>query len=263
MTGDELAVAGEIAREAAALVISYFDSDRLDARAKGERDLVTAADTASEALIVRRLREAFPGDGIVAEEGGDEPSTTHRVWYVDPVDGTLNYARGVPLFSLSLSLFDGPVPVLGVVYDPMRQELFAARTGDGATLNGKRIRTSGVENLDQALVHMTVDFHEESLWAGIRDIADVAPAVLRTRNIGSAALALAYVAAGRFDAMIHRYASPWDYGAGVLLVQEAGGVASALGGPAYSVEDRAVLAAATGRLHHGLTRLIDATAHVE
>lgn len=260
---ESIAAARRIAEEAGALVLSYFDSDRLRTQAKGERDVVTAADTASEALILRRLAEAFPRDGVVAEEGGTEASSTGRVWYVDPLDGTLNFARGVPIFCVSLSLFDGAVPTMGVIHDPVRGETFWARSGVGAYVDGRPIRVSGVELLDRAFVHMTVDFHDESLTAGIQDIADIAPAVLRTRNIGSAALALAYVAAGRFDAMIHRFANAWDYGAGVVLVQEAGGVATALSGAPYESRQRALLAASTPSLHTGLSGLLQATARVE
>lgn len=254
----EIAAACEIAREAGGLVLSYFDSDRVEARAKGERDVVTAADTASEALIMRRLATAFPADAVVAEEAGGRPSPTGRTWYVDPVDGTLNFARGVPLFCVSLSLFQGTRPILGVINDPARGETFWAAAGEGAFVDGKRVRTSGITAPERALVHMTVDFHEASLRAGIRDIGDVAPRVLRTRNIGSAALALAYVAAGRLDAMIHRYANPWDYGAGVILIQEAGGEVSSLSGNPYSVADRSLLGAATPTLHQTLLDILDA-----
>lgn len=258
-TDGELEIASDVAREAGDILLSYFDSDHLKIRAKGERDLVTAADTASERFVAERLRHHFPDDGLVAEEGSQRVSRGGRTWYVDPLDGTLNYARGVPMFSVSLSLFQDERPVLGVVHDPIRGELFSARAGLGARLNGVPVAVSGVTKLVDAFVHMTIDFHEESLWAGLRDIKAVAPRVLRTRNLGSAALALAYVAAGRFDAMIHRYASPWDYGAGMLLVQEAGGVATALSGEPYTAAHRSVLATCTRVVHDELTSVLTPT----
>ena len=256
---EDLNTAIDIAVEAGGVVLSYFGTDRVDARAKGDRDVVTAADTASETLILTRLREAFPGDGVVAEEGGKEAARGRRRWYVDPLDGTLNYSRGLPVWCVSLALFDGDQPVLGVVHDPIRGETFSAEAGSGARLNGDPITTSGTTRLEDAFVHLTIDFHEASLAAGLEDMEQLAPRVLRTRNIGSAALALAYVAAGRLDGMVHRFANAWDYGAGVLLVREAGGAITEVAGAPYTVNSLAVLAAATEQLHGGLAGLLPAS----
>lgn len=259
---DDLSAAIDIATEAGGVVLSYFRPDRMDTRAKGDRDVVTAADTASESLVLRRLRDAFPGDGVVGEEGGAERAAGRRRWYVDPLDGTLNYSRGLPVWCVSLSLFEGDQPVLGVIHDPIRGETFSGKRGSGAWLNGAQIRSSDVTRLEDAFVHLTVDFNEASLHAGLEDIRDLAPRVLRTRNIGSAALALAYVAAGRFDAMVHRYAHPWDYGAGMLLIGEAGGVATEISGKPYTASAEAVLTAATADLHGGLTGLLNGPGRV-
>lgn len=254
---EELAAAEEIARDAGDVVLSYFRSDRLNARGKGERDVVTAADEASERLVVERLRETFPGDGIVAEEGGAETGRSERLWYIDPLDGTVNYSRGVPIWCVSISLFENGQPRLGVIHDPLGGTTFTAGAGHGARRDGHSITCSQVETLPEALVHLTIDFNEASLLAGLDDIREIAPRVLRTRNIGSAAMALAFVAAGHFDAMIHRFANPWDYGAGVLLVREAGGTVIDLAGGPYSAGTSALLASGTIQLQTQLLSLID------
>lgn len=257
MYGDvEIERAAEIAREAGKLIVTYLQGDRMQARAKGEKDVVTAADTASESLITTRIRELFPHDGVVAEEGTEAHSSSGRRWYIDPVDGTLNFAHRVPIWCVSLSLFDGDGPLLGVIHDPIRDETFTALRGNGAYLNGHAIRTSGVVSPEDAFVHLTIDFNTESLWLGLQDIRSIAPRVLRTRNIGSAALALAYLACGRFDAMVHRYAHTWDYGAGVLLIEEAGGAVTQIDGDPYTAETTALVAGATAQLQQGIRLLI-------
>lgn len=254
---DELEIAVDIARQAAGLILTYIGSDRMEARAKGDKDVVTAADTASEALITSHIREAFPDDGLVAEEGSSAPARSGRCWYIDPLDGTVNFAHGLPIWCVSISLFEDDQPVLGVIADPVVRETFAAGRGMGAYLNGQPIASSGVSDPDNAFVHLTIDFNPESLWVGLHDIGILAPRVLRTRNIGSAALALAYVACGRFDAMVHRMANTWDYGAGVLLVEEAGGVVTQADGSPYRTGATAVVAAATDSLREGICGLIN------
>lgn len=246
---EELVLAEEVAIEAGEILMRYFRSDRVGAREKGARDVVTAADLESEALVTERLRQAFPRDGIVGEEGSAVPPRANRRWYLDPLDGTLNFSRGLPIWCVSLSLFEGDQPVLGVIHDPIHHETFHAVAGQGAFRGEERLRGSTVDDVAHALVHVTVDFHQESMWQGIEDLRLLAPRVLRTRNIGSAALALAYVAAGHFDAMVHHYANPWDYGAGVALVREAGGVVTEVTGAPYTVASRGILAAAHPALH--------------
>jgi myo-inositol-1(or 4)-monophosphatase len=253
---EQLATAIEIAHEAGEIALSYFDTERVGTRAKGERDVVTAADVASEQHMVGRLTEAFPGDGIVAEEGSRVEAAGERRWFLDPIDGTVNYARGVPVWCISLSLFQGKVPLLGVICDPIRREIFSAVRGQGARCNDRTIVSSGIAEPSSALVHITVDFHDDSLLLGLEDVRALAPRVFRTRNLGSAALALAYIAAGRLEGMVHRLANTWDYGAGVLLAQEAGGQATSIGGEEYTDTTRALLAAATPALHRALVDIL-------
>jgi myo-inositol-1(or 4)-monophosphatase len=228
----------------------------MGARLKGPRDVVTAADLASERHVLRRLTELFPGDGVVAEEGGRVPAGGGRAWYVDPLDGTMNFSRGIPVWAVSLALFEDGRPALGVVHDPIRQEAFTALAGSGAWCNEEPITCSDVTELSSAVVHVTIDFNDASMLEGVDDIKLVAPRVLRTCNLGSAALALAYVAAGRFDAMLHRFAHAWDYGAGVVLVQEAGGSVTDLRGAPYTSDTFALAAGSTLRLQGSLLDLL-------
>jgi myo-inositol-1(or 4)-monophosphatase len=257
---DELAIATAIALEAGEILTSYFRSNHMGSRAKGERDLVTLADTESEQFVRGRLQEAFPRDGIVGEEGTDDAASSARRWYVDPLDGTLNFAHGVPFWCISIALYEHDQPILGVIHDPLRGDVFTAATGGGAWLNGSPIAVTGLGDLAAAMVHLTIDFNPQSLHAGLEDIRAIAPRVLRTRNTGSAALALAYVAAGYFDAMLHRYAHPWDYGAGVLMVREAGGVVTDIAGEPYTVASVAIVAAASEELRAALSRTISSVA---
>jgi myo-inositol-1(or 4)-monophosphatase len=252
----DLRIAAQIAQQSGRLLLEYFGTKRVSARAKGRYDVVTAADTASEDLILDRLRAAFPGDGIIAEEGSEVAAQANRRWYLDPLDGTFNYSRGVPFWCVSLARFQGDEPSLGVVHDPIRDETFCAARGLGAWCNEERIRCSAVSEPSSAVLHLTVELLDDGPLQGLADLNILAPQILRTRNIGSAALALAYVAAGRFDAMMHRFAHTWDLGAGMLLVQEAGGCASDVYGGRYTEATSAVLAAATPPLHSSLLQLL-------
>lgn len=253
---DQLAVALDIAERAGDILKSYFDIDRMAARSKGLRDVLTDADLASERYVVDRLRKAFPADGIVGEEGSDIRQHAGRRWYVDPLDGTLNYSRGIPIWSFSLALFDGGQPLLGVVHDPVRNETFSAYRGAGAWLNTQPIHCSEVSEASSAVVHLTIDFNDESRLEGLEDVQILAPKVLRTRSMGSAALALAYTAAGRFDGMLHRSAHTWDYAAGALLVEEAGGCLSDLEGKPFGEQTVSMAAAGRGELHQALLDLL-------
>jgi myo-inositol-1(or 4)-monophosphatase len=228
----------------------------MEARVKGVRDVVTAADFASESLIRGRLQEYFPLDGLVAEEGSAYASKSRRLWYVDPLDGTFNFSRGIPFFAVSLSLFEEGRPILGVVHDPGRSETFYAAAGQGARLKGDQLSVSDVVSLGDSVVHLTVDFDNPEMHVGLDDLQRIAPRVLKTRNLGSAALGLAYVAAGRLDAIAHRLAHTWDFGGGALLVQEAGGVITDIRGHSYTAETTNVLAASTPALHASLLDLL-------
>ena len=220
-----------IAREAGALVANYFER-RVGFELKGEFDLVTEADRASEALIVDRLRSYFPGHAVVAEEGGGHEGGSDFRWYVDPLDGTTNFAHGYPMFNVTLALEHAGEMLAGVILDPMRQELFTAERGAGAYLNNRKIRVSNVRRLQDSLVCTGFPSRKRHLSVNVHFYHQLAMATHGVRRSGSAALDLAWVACGRLDGFWEFGLNPWDMAAGRLLVSEAGGcVSDMLGQP--------------------------------
>ena len=226
---------------------------------KGETDLVTEVDRACEELIVGTIRAAFPDHDVLAEEGEYEAGRSPCKWIIDPLDGTTNYAHGLPWFAVSIALEVAGEVVLGVVNHPMRDELFTAVRGEGAFLNGSRIAVSRRSPLKQALLATGFPYDRalgnENNFQHFIDFQMTARAV---RRFGAAALDLAYVAAGRFDGYWECKLKPWDVAAGQLLVREAGGVVTNHAGAAYSVYDHRILA--SNGLIHGemVTRLSEA-----
>ena len=193
--------------------------------AKSSRtDLVSDADRAADALAVERIRAAFPTDAIVSEEGGHIDGPSGRTWYVDPLDGTINYLYGMPHWSVSIACADAAGGLAGVVYDPIRAELFSARRGGGSMLGDRRLAVTSAA--DPALTLLATGFSydagERAAQAAV--LARIAGSVRDVRRAGSAALDLAWVAAGRIDAYVEVSRSPWDSAAGELLVREAGGL---------------------------------------
>lgn len=224
--------AADIAREAGALV-SHFYERRIGFELKGEYDLVTEADRASEALIVERLQTYFPSHAILGEETGMTAGTSEYRWYVDPVDGTTNFAHGFPVFNVTLALERAGELIAGVVFDPTRQEMFAAERGGGAYLNNRRIQVSAVKTLSAALAATGFPSIKRHQSVNVYFYHQMAMLSHGVRRAGSAAIDLAYVAAGRLDAFWEFGLNPWDMAAGVLLVEEAGGRVSDMhGGPA-------------------------------
>lgn len=226
----ETAVA--IARESGAL-LNDFLARRIGFELKGDFDLVTEADRTSERLVVERLRAAFPSHSIVAEEGGGGTgSAPEYVWYVDPLDGTTNFAHGFPVFNVTLALERAGEMVAGVVFDPTRNELFTAEAGGGAWLNGERIRVSGAKRLEDALVATGFPSRKRHANVNVHYYYQLAMLTHGVRRAGAAAIDLAYVACGRLDAFWEFGLNPWDVAAGLLLVKEAGGVCTDMnGGP--------------------------------
>lgn len=192
-------------------------------RSKGFRDLVTDADFAADRATRRVLETAFPEYTIRSEEDAVPPAATAYVWLLDPLDGTTNYARGFPTFSVSLALVHRGRPIVGVVYDPLRRECFFAERGHGAFLNGRRIRASRVATIDRAIVGCEMARDPAARALGLKLFAAVAAPGMTARIGGSAALSFCYVAAGRIDTYLQPTLSPWDVAAGILIVREAGG----------------------------------------
>lgn len=210
----------EIAQEAGQILLAHRG---VRFELKGEYDLVTAADRASEELVLKRLRERFPDHGIVAEEGGRSEMNAELRWYVDPLDGTTNFAHGFPMWNVTLALARGNEVIAGVVYDPLNRELFAAQRGEGARLNGAPIHVSKAASLNDALVSTGFPSRRRHRNVNIHFYYQLAMLTHGVRRGGSAAIDLAYTACGRLEAFWEFGLNPWDMAAGVLLVQEAGG----------------------------------------
>lgn len=227
-----LETAVEIAREAGAMLANYFER-RVAYELKGEFDLVTEADRASERLVVERLRAHFPSHSIVAEEGGGNEGTSEYRWYVDPLDGTTNFAHGFPVYNVTLGLERAGQMICGVIYDPERREMFSTERGAGAWLNNRRIHVSKTARLKEALLATGFPSYKRHLSVNIHFYHQLAMVSHGVRRAGSAAIDLAWVACGRLEGFWEFGLNPWDMAAGMLLVEEAGGrVSDMQGGPA-------------------------------
>lgn len=243
-----LETAVEIAREAGALLANFFER-RVPFETKGEFDLVTEADRASEKLVVERLRSYFPAHNIMAEEGGGHQSASEYRWFVDPLDGTTNFAHSFPVFNVTLGLERAGELIAGVVYDPVKQEMFTAERGAGAYLNHRRIHVSGVKDVSNSLASTGFPSRKRHHNVNIHFYYQLAMLSHGVRRTGSAALDLAYVACGRLDFFWEFGLKPWDMAAGCLLVEEAGGRVSEMKGGAHSVTASDHLLADNGALH--------------
>jgi myo-inositol-1(or 4)-monophosphatase len=246
----------DLARRAGALLREGLERPRtIDL--KSAFDLVTDMDRTSEALIVAALSERFPDHSIVAEEGGGVERAGLFRWVIDPLDGTNNYAHGFPYFSVSIGLLEGETPILGVVYDPLRDELFAAERGQGSSCNSRPLRVSQVTSLASALVStgFPYDFGTRD-DNNAREFARVQARCQGVRRAGSAALDLAYVAAGRLDAHWEIGLKPWDSAAGALLIAEAGGQLTDWHGAPWRPQS-ARLAATNGNIHNELLAVLN------
>ncbi len=244
-----------IAREAGALLMHYFHQ-HLKVEYKGEADLVTVADRASEVLIRERIQQQFPGHDVLGEEQGLNDQGSDYRWYVDPLDGTTNFAHGFPVFCVSMALerrsSNGEgVRIAGVVYDPTRDELFSAEQGRGAQLNGEKIRVSQIAKLKECLVATGFPSHKRHKNPNIYFYHQITLRTHGVRRAGSAALDLCCVAAGRFDGFWEFNLNPWDTAAGVLIVEEAGGKVSRFDGSPFELNSRETIAS-NGLVHQAL-----------
>jgi myo-inositol-1(or 4)-monophosphatase len=241
VTASYLEIASEIAREAGSLLTGYFER-RVRFELKGEFDLVTEADRASERLIVERLGAQFPTHSIVAEEGSGHEGTSEYRWYVDPLDGTTNFAHGYPVYNVTLACEKAGELIAGVIFDPNRQEMFSAERGAGAFLNGERIRVSDAQRIAESLVATGFPSRKRHQNVNVHFFYQLAMLSHGVRRAGSAAIDLAYVACGRYDAFWEFGLNPWDIAAGVLLVREAGGQCSDMKGSALDLRGPHILA---------------------
>jgi myo-inositol-1(or 4)-monophosphatase len=258
-----------IAREAGALLLEYFQQ-KLKIEYKGDADLVTAADRASEALIRERIGQQFPSHDVLGEEQGLNDRGSEYRWYVDPLDGTTNFAHGYPVFCVSLALEHRALEhralehraieretgtsgqrIAAVVFDPSRDELFTAAHGQGAQLNGLPIHVSKVAQLKECLVATGFPSHKRHKNPNIYFYHQITLRTHGVRRAGSAALDLCNVACGRFDGFWEFNLNPWDTAAGVLIVEEAGGKASRFDGSPFEIDSRETLAS-NGLVHEAL-----------
>ncbi len=250
---DYVDAAIEIARDAGQVLLAHRG---IGFELKGEHDLVTAADRASEQLILKRLKERFPEHGIVAEEGGRAEMHAALRWYVDPLDGTTNFAHGFPMWNVTLALARNDEVIAGVVYDPLNRELFAAEKGAGARLNGAPIQVSKARVLNDSLVATGFPSRRRHLNVNIHFYYQMAMLTHGVRRGGSAAIDLAYTACGRLEAFWEFGLNPWDMAAGTLLVQEAGGSVSGMRGEPVDLNGRYVLAD-NGLIHQETLQLFE------
>jgi myo-inositol-1(or 4)-monophosphatase len=253
--GPELRVAIAAARAGGAAVMRRLrGAGDLEIRYKDARaNLVTLADTDSQRAVTATIHATFPWHAVIGEEGTSGDPGADRVWYVDPLDGTTNFSHGLPFFCVSVALRAYGATVAGAVYDPVHDEMFAASAGGGATLNGERLRVSAVSRLDQALVvaqAQTVDPDEIRAYALLAErLMSVAGGV---RSLGSPALTLCAIAAGRLEAYCEYTMDAWDILAGQLILAEAGGLLTLFDGRAHDTTDRVDVAASNGYIHADL-----------
>ena len=259
-----LALAVDLADRAGALALSMRggvgDSIEVSQTKTTATDVVTAADTAAERLIVDGLREARPGDGLLGEEGADDAGTTGVRWVIDPVDGTVNFLYGLPQWAVSIGVEVDGVTEAGVVRDPAKDETYTAVRGRGSWLNGTRLRCNDVTDLGQTLLATGFGYDAERRAAQAALLPTLLPAVRDLRRLGAGALDLCAVGAGRVDAYYEQGMKPWDWTAGALVAREAGARVGGLRGRAEGSD--LVLAAAPGVFDalHDLLAELDADA---
>lgn len=252
---NDLELAKAAAATGAAIVRNGFGAHRTTEQ-KGRLDPVTEVDHASERAIVDLLTSHRPQDGILGEEGSSRASTGRR-WIIDPLDGTVNFVHGIPHIGISVALYDGDEPLVGVVHDPMRDEVFAAERGGGATCDGEPISVSNTDKMHRAVVVTGFPYDHDRYAASYgRVVAAVLAEVNGVRRLGSAALDFGWLAAGRFDGYWEYSLGPWDMAAGALLVTEAGGVITDGHGNPFSADGKHFVAA-NPHLHRRLREVVE------
>lgn len=251
-----LDIAIETARSAGDLLLSYYEQN-VRVSFKGEVNLVTEADEASEEHIVARIREHFPDDGFLGEEGGKREAADNAAgrWIIDPLDGTTNFAHGYPIFGVSIALEVEGVTEVGVVYMPLLRQLFAAQREGGATVNGEPLSVSSTDDLIRSLVATGFLYDLSERGRNLRPWASFVHATQGVRRDGAAAFDLCCVAAGRLDGFWEEGLSPWDTAAGALMVREAGGRITTYDGKPFAPDSPSCVAS-NGHIHHAMLGLI-------
>jgi len=246
----------EIAREAGVFLKERLHADH-SIDFKGEINLVTEADRSSEEIITSRIKNLFPDHDIMAEEGTNITTGSEYRWIIDPLDGTTNYAHGFPVFCVSIALQSMSRVILGVIYNPMLDELFVAERGEGAFLQGRKIHVSHTKRLAEGFVATGFPYDvRENCRDALAYFDEMIPKAQAIRRQGSAALDLAYLAAGRFDGFWELRLKPWDTAAGWILIEEAGGVVTDLSGKSYFLNSPSIVAS-NGVIHKELMGVLD------
>lgn len=252
-----LTIAVRAARRAGDIIARSLNrAGPLEISAKGWNEQVTEVDHQAERDIIETIRRSYPDHAFMAEESGESGKSDH-VWIIDPLDGTTNFIHGLPIFAVSIALQVRGQLEVGVIYDPMRQELFTATRGGGAQLDGRRIRVGNRSALQGALIGTGFPYRDNARYmdAYLAMLKAVSENVSGVRRPGAAAIDLAYVAAGRFDGFWELGLQPWDIAAGALLIQEAGGIISSVRGTANFLETGHVVAGSP-KVHQALLKLI-------
>lgn len=230
---------------------------RFATREKGQADLVTEADLASQEEIRRILLSIYPDHGFLGEEGGScSPENAEFRWLVDPLDGTTNYVHRIPHYCVSIALQRRGELVCGAVFDPISRECFTSEVGKGAFLNGQKLAVSGVDRIEHAVAAVSLPPKVQPGSRDLDELARVTVACQAIRRTGSAALNLCYLAAGRFDAYWGGNTKPWDIAAGALMIREAGGLITGTNGGPLCLTDGRCVAASTKKLHDEMMRLV-------
>jgi myo-inositol-1(or 4)-monophosphatase len=251
-----LNIAVKAARAAGDIISRNVDRiDTLTIENKARNDWVSDVDRMAEDAIIRVIKRAFPQHGILAEESGNQNGNEY-LWIIDPLDGTTNFLHGFPQYAVSIALQNRDTIEQAVVYDPYKQELFTASKGNGAALNGRRIRVTSLRSLDGALLGTGIPFREDQdLDLYLKTMKAVLPGTAGVRRAGSAALDLAYVAAGRMDGFWEFNLHPWDMAAGILLIREAGGIVSDSNGQANYMKNGNIIAGGL-KVHSAMLKAI-------
>jgi fructose-1,6-bisphosphatase/inositol monophosphatase family enzyme len=246
-------VALEAAGVAGAILAERFRTE-VDVKIKGRGNIVTDVDVATENAVIATLLREYPGMSILGEESGGSPVDEGWVWIIDPLDGTRNFASGVPHFSTVVALAHNGVVHVGVNHDPLREETFHAVRGEGSFLNGRRITVSEGTRLEEGILGLDLSYIDDGAADQLRLVLELWPGMQTARILGSAALGLAYVAAGRFHVFFHHKLEPWDQAAGLLLVEEAGGIVTDRNGCSAGLHSDGTVAASHA-LHQEFMRL--------
>lgn len=248
-------IAQNVAKEAGRIIRSSFHGER-EIHVKGRGNVATDVDFQAEREVLALLKQEFPTHNILTEETGAIKGSSPYTWILDPLDGSRNYASGVPHFCTSLALTREGVVLLGVTYDPIRDELFAAKKGEGAFLNGEPISVSPKLNLQASVVGLDMGYSDRRARQVLELLLGLWPGMQAVRVMGSAALGFAYAACGRYDIYFHRFLYPWDVASGILLVQEAGGIITDRNGGPISLDSQEAIAS-NRAIHDDFRRLTE------